>query len=140
MSRPSRSLIDLPNEILESILEYLPYSSAVALSHTSRRFIHVCQSPSLWKHYCQRDFRYWDSRHLHRRKVEDPEFLDWKDLFAQRIQCSRLVKDTIAQVIADGVGRIARVQKIIDLRYDAKDALLELFKSSPNSEVPLAQR
>ena len=81
------SIDDLPDEIVHQILLYVsPEETLTKVSLLSRRFNRVAQEPLLWKFYCQRNFKYWESNHHFkerlRRNLRDT---DWKRLYLQRL-------------------------------------------------------
>lgn len=134
------NLIDLPEEVIQCILTHLPARAVVCLEQTCRRFTAITNEPLLWKSYCQDDFRWWDKRHNFRCKVRDLEFVGWKGLYTERYKSSTLCKVAIQELIDESIGRLDRIQTVLDAGYDAKDTLLEIFRNASRSPDYLAQR
>lgn len=133
-------LTELPDEVIQVILHYLPPSTTAALQQTCRRFTNVANEPLLWKAYCQQGFRWWDKRHEIQAKLQDASFIDWKALFANRHSLSCATRSAINKIIAVEHGRHDSVKAILEAGYDAKDALFDMFWNASSSENHLAQK
>ncbi|KAJ5780871.1 hypothetical protein N7457_006031 [Penicillium paradoxum] len=120
-----RSLIHLPDEILNSILCYSSPQSCVAVEQTNSRFRNVTNEPLLWRHHCQSHYRFWDGRHdIHQRLAYPVNFTDWKALFVSKHQVDRSVTRLLDSIIGSQTGRIEKFRRVIELGYDAKDTIL----------------
>lgn len=135
-----KSLTALPDEVIQSILSYLPPLTTLALQQTCRRFANVSNEPLLWKTYCQRAFRWWDKRHQIATRLQDTSFTTWKDLFALRHETSRATRKAIDHIVAEELGRLDSINIILRAGYDAKDDLLDLFWNASSSDNHLAQK
>ncbi|EXJ89784.1 hypothetical protein A1O3_02851 [Capronia epimyces CBS 606.96] len=134
-----RSLMtELPDEVVQAILHHLPPRSTAALQQTCRRFVNIANEPLLWKIYCQRDFRWWDERHGIKSLLQDATFTGWRDLYHDRQFGARTTRRAINKIVTEETGRLASLKTILDVGYDAKDTLLDLFRTAPSSEDQLA--
>ena len=133
-------LTALPDEVIQVILSYLPPLSNIALQQTCRHFADAANEPLLWRDYSQRTYKWWDSRHAFRAKVADPSFSGWKNLFASRHRTSQVVQGAIHRIVIEELGRLDSLKSILDIGYDAKGDLLDLFYLAAASENHLAQR
>lgn len=133
-------LAELPDEVLQTILHYLPPVSTVALQKTCRRFANVANEPVIWKAYCQREFRWWDSAHDIEARFEDAATTDWKGLYAHRHLAAAATRHGINKIITEEVGRLDVLKEILDEGYDAKDTLFDMFWNASSSENHLAQK
>ncbi|KAI1608709.1 F-box protein 21 [Exophiala viscosa] len=133
-------LTALPDEVIQTILSYLPPSTTLSLQQTCRRFVDVASEPLLWKQYCQTGFRWWHRQHLVKTKFQDASFIDWKPLFATRHLSSQATRNAIGRIVADELGRLDSIKVILDAGYDAKDDLLDMFWNASSSEDHLAQK
>jgi F-box protein 21 len=120
-----RSLVHLPDEILNSILCYSSPQSCAAVEQTHTRFQDVTNEPLLWRYHCQSNYRYWDGRHQMRQKLTRPvKSIDWKALFVSRYLVDRSVTRLLDSILDSQTGRIEKFRSVVDLGYDAKDTLL----------------
>ena len=134
-------LIDLPDEVIQNVLFRLNYTNALALEATCRRFRDVANEPLLWKSFCRDGWKKWQPRHNFKAKIAGSEFDCWKGLFAERTRSHREVCALIESIIEEDGNRIRKVERIVDLGWDAKDALLDGFRLAHLSEKNvLAQR
>ena len=134
-------LIDLPDEVIQNVLFRLNYTNALALEATCRRFRDVANEPLLWKSFCRDGWKKWQPRHNFKAKIAGSEFDRWKGLFAERTRSHREVCALVESIIEEDRNRIKEVEKIVNLGWDAKDALLDGFRLAHLSEKSvLAQR
>jgi hypothetical protein len=95
------------------------------VSALSARFNRLASDRALWRHYCLRDFRYWDQQHDIKRKRREPARLtDWQALYRLRCEKNRSADALLEQILATQTGRKANIRAIIDHGYDVKEALL----------------
>ncbi|KIX01135.1 uncharacterized protein Z518_10201 [Rhinocladiella mackenziei CBS 650.93] len=133
-------LTALPDEVIQAILSYLPPSTTLALQTTCRRFANVANEPLLWKTYCKQGFRWWDTHHQITTKLEDASFTDWKKLFAARHASAGKTRKAIGKIVAEELGRLDWIKTILEIGYDAKDDLLDMFWNASSSQNHLAQK
>ncbi|KIY02788.1 uncharacterized protein Z520_01253 [Fonsecaea multimorphosa CBS 102226] len=136
----SSPLTQLPNEVIQVILSYLPYDSNTAVQQTCHRLADAAQEPLLWKKYCQDSFRWWDRRHDFPAKLRDGSFVGWKDMFAKRRRTSRTTRQALDRIISEELGRLDSMKIILEAGYDAKDDLFNMFWDAPRSPNHLAQK
>ena len=136
----SSQLIDLPDEVIQVILSFLPPTSNVALQQTCRHFANIANEPLLWKSYCQETFKWWDTRHAFRARLQDMSFFAWKDLFAQRHKSSRATRIAVDNIVTKELGRLDSLKIILEAGYDAKQDLIDMFLNAASSQNHLAQR
>ncbi|KAK4946536.1 hypothetical protein LTR10_014388 [Elasticomyces elasticus] len=136
----SSHLTALPDEVIQTILSYLPPSTTLSLGQTCKRFVDVTSEPLQWKEYCQTSFRWWHRQHSIKSKFQDPSYIDWKPLFARRHTSSQATRNAINRIVADELGRLDWIKVILDAGYDAKDDLLDMFWNASSSENHLAQK
>jgi F-box protein 21 len=134
-------LTGLPDEVIQNVLFRLDYTNALALEATCRRFRDVANEPLLWKSFCRDGWKKWHPRQQFKAKLAGNEFAGWKALFAERTRSSRETRALVAGILEQDVDRIPKVERIVELGWDAKDALLEGFRLAHLDERNvLAQR
>jgi F-box protein 21 len=134
-------LIDLPDEVIQNVLFRLDYANALALEATCRRFRDVANEPLLWKSFCRNGWKKWHPQHTFKAKLAGNDFTGWKDLFAERTRTSRETRTLIENIVEQDLDRIPKIERIVELGWDAKDALVEGFRLAHLSERNvLAQR
>src|ERR1700733_9759412 len=101
-----RSLQDLPDEVIETILGYVPAPAAISLSATCRRYHNIANEPLLWKTYCQNNFRYWSASHKRKEKLRDAACDDWKALYISRAAAPRPTRHLINRIIDKSTSQI----------------------------------
>jgi F-box protein 21 len=135
-----RSLIHLPDEILNSILCLSSPQTCAAVEQTHPRFRNVTNEPLLWRYYCQSHYKYWDRRHEIRQKLTRPvKTIEWKTLFVSRYLVDRSVTQLLDSILDSQTGRIKKFCSMIDLGYDAKDTLLRHSRVNSGEDI-LARR
>jgi len=134
-------LTDLPEEVIQNVLFRLDYATALAVEATCRRFRDVANEPLLWKSFCQDGWKKWHPRHQFKAKVAGSGFTGWKALFAERTRSSRETRVLVEGIVGQDLDRIPKVERIVELGWDAKDALLDAFRNAHlNESNVLAQR
>ena len=139
-SRPLPRLDCLPDEVIEAILQQLDALSLIKVSSVSSHFQAVASEQLIWKDLVLRDFVFWDEKHEISKKLRDPLFHDWKELYAVRHTANIATRRAVQQMISDPIGRLAKAHKVLDHGYGIKDVLLELNKDAANTDCVLAQR
>lgn len=136
------SLDELPDEIIQHLLHYVPPEDTLAsFQLASRRFARLSNEPLIWKYHCANTFRYWHTDHNFRAKVRLPAArVDWKRLFTLRWSRQTYVSGLFDEVLATKVRRHKRFAQIGELGYDAKDFLLKQCHADDSVEDVLARR
>ncbi|KAI9707265.1 MAG: hypothetical protein M1836_000225 [Candelina mexicana] len=135
------SLSALPDELIQHIISYTPPSSAAAIERVSKRFSEVAKEPLLWRYYCRVYFTYWDADHEIRQKFASPvASVDWKQVYVRRGLVERTATHLLQSILSNQSGRIDKIQKIVELGYDVKDALLRHSRTQDDAEDVLARR
>ncbi|KAF7504116.1 hypothetical protein GJ744_002685 [Endocarpon pusillum] len=133
-------LESLPDEILRSVCFFLDWHDAISLQSTNRRFRDVANEHLLWKYYCQCSFRYWAVSHHIFSKLADPSFVQWKQLFKYHHEAEIRTISALQGVISSQRARTPKIESIVELGYDAKDALLQSHARASESDDHLARR
>ena len=133
-------LLSLPDEVIQSILAYVPPQQVPSFQRVCRRFVNVAAEPLLWRDYCALSFRWWHKGHRFNERFQEPSTTDWRQLYADRHQASKNTQRALDGILASENGRLARIQTILDVGYDAKGDLMNAFNSAKQSEYYLAQR
>ena len=136
----SSSLSDLPNELLQHILCFTPPISVAAFHQVSRRFSKLADS-TVWRHHCLSRFKYWsDAKGLHKKLLSGSDVYDWKGIYARRHRINQETKRLVNSIISSQIGRLEKLQTIIDFGYDAKDCLLDCARVDDSYDDVLARR
>lgn len=120
-------LTGLPDEVIQNVLFRLDFTNALALEATCWRFRDVANEPLLWKSFCRDGWKKWHPRHQFKAKLAGNDFAGWKALFAERTRASRETRALVAGILAQDLDRIPKIERIVELGWDAKDALLDGF-------------
>ncbi len=131
-------LITLPDEVIQAILSYLPPLSTLALQQSCHRLANIDNEPLLWKKYCQQSFKWWDRRYAAR--LQDSSSTDWKEIYARRHRSSRTTRNAINKIITKELDRLESIKMVLEVGYEAKDDLLDMFWNASFSENHLAQK
>lgn len=123
----------LPDEILRSVCFFVGWRDALHLQSTCRHLANVASENLLWKYHCQATFEYWTSLHCIASKIVDASFSGWKELFRKRWEANVKTSHLLDGIISCQKARISKLNAIVDIGDDAKDALLE-SRFSPNEE------
>lgn len=136
----STTLSDLPSEVIQQILRYLPPLSIATFLRVSRRF-NTLVEPLLWKHKCQTLYRYWSPQHhIGEKYLAQVNSQDWKSILAGRHNVDRITTAALDSILESQTGRIDKFQRIVDCGYDAKDSLLRHMRCDDDAEDVLARR
>lgn len=136
------SFNDLPDEVLQHILYFLsPLDVLANTQNVSKRFNRLCSEPLLWRHHCQAQFKYWDSKHRIKQKyLGSVGDVDWKTLFIHRMKVDTKTTEILDSILEGQINRIKKFRKIAEFGYDAKDTLLRHCHASEDAEDVLARR
>ncbi|KAI9773438.1 MAG: hypothetical protein M1840_007654 [Geoglossum simile] len=138
---PVHSFSDLPDEVIQAILFYVPRESLPSVLVVSKRLNRLSNEPLLWRYHCQTQFKYWDPSHNIRQKFRQRVGLvDWKQLYICRCVVDRKAAGLLNSILESQTGRIGKTQQIVDLGYDAKDTLLRHCHAGGETEDVLARR
>jgi F-box protein 21 len=134
------TLSELPNEVLQQVLYYLPPLSLPAFQLVNRRFS-LLANGLIWRHVCTSKYRYWKSDHnIGEKLAAKVEQTNWKELYTQRHVIDRHTTQTLNSILSSQTGRIEKFQQILQYGYDAKDCLLWHYSSASDAEDVLARR
>lgn len=137
----SRTLPDLPNEVIYQILQHLPPSGVPSLDLVSKRFQTLARQPVLWQQFCRRDFKFWDQRwNVEAICADTAATADWKSIYSERYNIDRSTTHQIDNILSSQTGRIRKSEIIVDLGYDVKDTLVRQLRVSDDAEDVLARR
>ncbi|KAH0543989.1 hypothetical protein FGG08_001756 [Glutinoglossum americanum] len=135
------SFLDLPDEVIQAILCYVPPVDLPAVQKVSKRLNRLSNEPLLWRYHCKTQFKYWDPSHNIQQKFKQRvASVDWKKLYIHRVVVDRTVTRLIDSILEIQTGRIGKTQQIVDLGYDAKDTLLRHCHAGDEMEDALARR
>jgi F-box protein 21 len=138
-----RTLLSLPEEIIEHTLQFLPDddSTVLDIGLVCKKLYRLSNSPLEWRSRCRR-FRYWEPRHGYHQKLRHPRpaEIDWRSLYVERIYLHRRTTRLLNDIIASSINRIPRFNEIADIGYDAKDCLAEHANAPNDAEDVLARR
>ena len=134
------SISDLPNEVGHQILEHLCPVDFWGVQLVCRRFYQLINSLN-WRHLCCVHFKYWDPKRTIKDKLRcNATDTDWKRIFLERFRIDCDTTTLLNSILANQVGRINKIQHIIDFGYDSKDTLLRHLAVHENAEDVLARR
>lgn len=133
---------DVPVEIIRQIIQHVPPEEAYDnLPLVSKRLKRVAFEPLLWKYFCQTCFRFWHPEHRLGDKLESrASKTQWRDLWRRRKYRNDLIARLLDGIIATKVNRFAKIGRICQFGYDAKDFLLEQTNVPESAEDFLARR
>ena len=134
------SLNFVPDELIHQILLHLPPASVAAVQRTSKRFNKLA-GPSIWRYLCLTQYVYWAEEHEIREKFSDAiDRNEWKEIFVERHRIDHVVSNEIDSILASQVSRAEKLQRIVEVGYDAKDILLRHLHVDDEAEDVLARR
>ena len=134
------NLIEFPSELVQQIFENLPRQTLPTIRLVCRRFdeLHRCLN---WRRLCREHFRYWNAdRGIESALCDRKSNLNWQRQFVERQRVERVTTDLLDDVLGAQLGRMQKIQKIVELGYDAKDTLLHHFAVADDAPDVLARR
>lgn len=136
------SIDSMPDEIIRQVLQHVPPQQAYDnIPLVSKKLKRIATDPLLWKYYCQTSFRYWHPSHRLDDKLRArASKTAWRDLWRRRKYRNDLAARLLDEILATKVSRMAKVGRICQLGYDAKDFLLEQIETPDSAEDALARR
>ncbi|KAI0012370.1 hypothetical protein F4779DRAFT_568378 [Xylariaceae sp. FL0662B] len=132
----------LPDELVHHILQYVsPEETLTKVSLLSKRFHRIAQEPLLWRRYCKDNFKYWESSHRVKDKLQGKVHdTNWKRLFLVRRGRNAYIAKLIDSIVTSRLSRLQKMEQICVYGYDAKDYLLSQCAIDDSSEDFLARR
>ncbi|KAI9724633.1 MAG: hypothetical protein M1828_003657 [Chrysothrix sp. TS-e1954] len=142
MEHTSSRFLDLPDEILQSVLSFVPVQGLTQCTSTCQRLSRLLEYPTLWRQKCKDSYRHWDRRHEFTNRLNRPATsTDWKALLKIRMQQDRVMQADLDSAISTQVGRLGRLSNIIHRGYDSKDILIaNIDETSFDAEDVLARK
>ncbi|CAJ2504188.1 Uu.00g115820.m01.CDS01 [Anthostomella pinea] len=136
------SLLRLPDELLEGIVQHLGPRDTVAFGITCKRIHRVATASLVWRRHCIETWRYWQRRHKLAEKTKlPPAQTDWRQLFKERAIIDRDALALFDKMLTEQQSRSHRMEEIASQGYDVKDLLLRLQNETLDSaEDVLARR
>lgn len=136
------TIYDMPDEIIRQVIQHVaPHEAFDNCPLVSKTFKRVAFDPLLWKVFCQTSFRFWNPEHdLHKKLLLRASQTPWRDLWRRRKYRNDLIARLLNGIIATKVDRFAKMGRICELGYDAKDYLLEQINTPDSVEDSLARR
>jgi F-box protein 21 len=141
---------DLPAEIVQSILFYLPPENLCDVRATSKQLQAIADTPLLWRYHCRIQYRFWDPVHSIARKLASPvSSTEWKELFITRRRIDATVHEQFDAVVRSPQNRIYAIEDVtlqkygsttVANSYDVKDALLSQYNVGEDQEDHLARK
>lgn len=140
--RQCKSVNDLPDEILQHILFFVPPLDVVSnIQRISKRFSSLSCQPLLWRHHCRTGFKYWDPKHRIRQNfLAGVGEIDWRGKYIHRTRIDWEITRVLDAILEGQVDRIQKFQLIGDFGYDAKDTLLRHCHADEEAKDVLARR
>lgn len=135
-------IFHLPDELLESIVEYLPPTATLAFGTTARRSNKIVHEPLVWRRHCVETWKYWEAHHEIPEKLHSPPAqTKWRLLYNERARIDREASALFDQALLTQQHRYARMAEIAGHGYDVKDLMLRLRNDTPNhADDVLARR
>ncbi|KIW00373.1 hypothetical protein, variant [Verruconis gallopava] len=144
-------LSELPTELIQHILRYLPPPAFLALSQTCKTLRSVADTPLLWRYLCRTQYKYWDPRHELAASLSKPvEDVPWKEWYVSRRVLDRQVDRLIDELVNNPRGRIEKLETLVNIDigcmpgsrnlWDIKDSLLRHLHCDDGAEDVLARR
>ena len=125
----------LPDEIIQQIVSYLPYQSVIAVEQTCHR-IQGLIGPAVWRHLCRTNYQYWaPDRQILAKSARPVGDVDWRSLFIERVKLDREIDSRLHQILSEQHDRTRKVKWIVELGWDAKDALLRHTKAHDVDDI-----
>lgn len=135
------SLLNLPDELLQSIFALVPLPSLVAAQSSCRRLFELAEEPLLWRDHCISGYRFWDNNYDFVSRCHAPAAeTDWKQLLMERKVQDKQVLRSLNNILETRVNRTIEMQNIVDLGYDAKDMLLGKYNIPEDASDVLARK
>ncbi|KAF7541074.1 hypothetical protein G7054_g798 [Neopestalotiopsis clavispora] len=137
----STGLLRLPDELLETIIQYLGPNDTVALGRTCKHGYKVTNSVLIWRRHCMDSWKRWDNSHEFDKKLsQPPPDTDWSQLFRARSQADREMLAIFDELLSTRRHRYQRMEKIAIRGLDAMDVLSGLEFNTPDSAADVLAR
>jgi F-box protein 21 len=133
---------ELPEELLEAIVYYLPPADTLSFGATCRHCNKVTYEQLVWRRHCVETWRYWNPNHeLKERLLSPPAQIKWRQLYNERSLVDQEAAALFEQLLLTQQYRLQRMEKISKMGYDIKDLMLHLLNNTPDdAEDVLARR
>ena len=134
------SIANIPNEIVHHTFGHLPPVAFGAVQLVCRRFFGLLNSMN-WHEMCRKYFKYWDHRNGKGVDLlQSGSNLDWKRSFVARHRIDLEVTNLLSSVLTSQTGRLSKIERVVELGYDAKDTLLRHLAVDDATDDVLARR
>ncbi|KAF1811189.1 YccV-like-domain-containing protein [Eremomyces bilateralis CBS 781.70] len=140
-NKPRCHLTDLPDELLDHILQFLRPKDVCAAQATCQRLHGVATSNLLWQRFCVEDFRFWKDVDLLREMLDQPPAAnDWKEIYTSRMLLNAAILKRMALLQNNPTHKLQHLDWLLMLEFDAKDILLEQLHADPEVGDGMAVR
>ncbi|KAF3309509.1 hypothetical protein TWF173_010788 [Orbilia oligospora] len=134
--------LNLPQEITQHIIEFVPDDDLAALEGVSRELNRLTNDPLLWRGRCRR-FKYWESSWHQYPTGPSGQYQalqSWKRVFFRRIKLDREARRLLEKIVISPSKRIRYTEKIAAYGYDVKDYLIKQLETPESANDWLARR
>lgn len=133
---------NIPDELVEAIVFYLPPSATIAFATTCKQFKRIAYEHLVWRRHCLQEWTYWEAKHEVQDKMQKPPAqTKWRHLFNERKKADNEALHIFNEMLTTQQNRIARIEEISAQGYDMKDLLMKIRDETPSSaEDVLARR
>lgn len=137
----SATLLGLPDELFETIIQYLGPTDTVALGRTCKHGHKVTSSALIWRRHCIETWKRWDKRHeLEEKLALPPRQIDWSQLFMERSRNDREMLHIFNDLLSTQRCRYQRMEQIATRGLDAVDFLADLENNTPDLAADVLAR
>lgn len=135
-------LRQLPDELLEAIVYYLPPAATVAFGTTCRACNKITYEPLVWRRHCQRKWHYWAEKdHFHERLRAPPAQTKWRHMYNERAMIDKQASQLFDTLLESQQHRIQHIEELSRLGYRIKDLFLNIRDGTPDdADDVLARR
>jgi F-box protein 21 len=135
------SLRNLPDELLEAIIFYLPPADTLAFGKTCRACNKIAYEPLVWRRNCREKWHYWDDRHEFGEKLKAPPAqVKWRQLYNDRARTDKQALELFNVLLSTQQYRVKRMEEVARSGYDIKDLLLLQREETPDDVVDVLAR
>lgn len=139
---PDPPIFQLPDELLEAIVEYLPPAATIACGYTSSCFNKITYEPLVWRRHCIKRWQFWAERHeLDEKLALPPVKTKWRQLFNEREKLDQEALELFNTMLLTQQHRYSRMEALAAHGYDVKDLMRRLRdETDDDAEDVLARR
>ncbi|OQN98874.1 hypothetical protein B0A48_15220 [Cryoendolithus antarcticus] len=136
------SFRNLPDELLEAIVYYLPPDATLAFGSTCRACNKITYEPLVWRRHCRHRWHYWqDKDDIDERLHAPPVQTKWRQIYNERAMVDKQALANFEALLGTQQYRIQRIEEISNVGYGIKDLFLALRDDTPDdAEDVLARR